>query len=254
MIPEHFEMIRTRRERFWWYVGRRDLFGRLLRRHLHGTAVCGLDAGCGPGTNEALYVGTAARWLCVDVDRESFSCWEPGPGRQRSIARMPALPIRDGAVEIVLLLDVLEHLPEEGPALTEIWRTLRPGGLLLASVPAFRALWSWHDEQAGHHRRYRLGELRRLAAEAGFEELDALYFNSLLAMPIFAVRKAVRAMPSMKHRIEAELSPGFLNGAFRVLIEMENRLALRGGRLPWGTTAVLVARKFQGPVESGESP
>lgn len=246
MIPEHFEMIRTRRERFWWYVGRRHLFEGLLRRRLSGPVPVGMDAGCGPGTNETLYAGTAARWLCLDVDRESFSRWAPGPGCQGSLAHLSALPIREGAVDLILLLDVLEHLPEERTALTEVWRSLKPDGILLASVPAFMALWSWHDEQAGHHRRYRLRELRTLVADAGFEEVDALYFNSFLALPIYLVRKVARALPSMKHRIEAELSPGPLNGLFRRLLSAENRLALGGLRLPWGTTAVLVARKPRG--------
>jgi SAM-dependent methyltransferase len=149
---------------------------------------------------------------------------------------------------------VLEHLPEERPALAEISRSLKPGGILLASVPAFMALWSWHDEQAGHQRRYRLRELRALVADAGFEEMDALYFNSLLALPIFLVRKFARALPSMKDRIEAELSPGRLNGLFRTILSTENRLALRGLRLPWGTSAVLVARKLQGDPSQGDSP
>ena len=250
MIPEHFEMIRALRERFWWYSGRRDLFGRLLRRHLPDPASLGLDAGCGPGTNEALYAASATRWLCVDLDRASFSCWKPGPGGQCALGRLSALPLRDGAAEVILLLDVLEHVEHEGPALTEVHRALRPGGLLLASVPAFRSLWSWHDEQAGHHRRYRLAEIRRLAEAAGFELREALHFNALLTLPIFLVRRVTRAMPSMRHRIEADLSPGPLNGIFSAALKVENCLAMRGFRLPWGTTALVVARK---PVISGRS-
>ena len=46
-----------------------------------------------------------------------------------------ALPFTDGCLDAILLLDVLEHLPAEGPALAEAWRVLSPGGTLLLSVP-----------------------------------------------------------------------------------------------------------------------
>ena len=243
MIPEHFEMIRSRRERFWWYVGRRDLFAGLLRRYLPAPARAGLDAGCGPGTNESLYAPFAHRWVCGDLDRESFACWKPPRCGLGFLGDLAALPVHDGSVDLVLLLDVLEHMTHEPPALEAGFRVLRPGGLLLVSVPAFRALWSWHDEQAGHKRRYRLAEAARLARDSGFDILDARYFNCLLAIPIFLMRKIALSIPSMKSTIEADLSPGLLNGPFRTWLALENKLALLGLRWPWGTTAVLLARK-----------
>lgn len=243
MIPEHFEMIRRRRERFWWYVGRRDLFAGILRTFIQRPLAVGLDAGCGPGTNETLYAPFASRWVCGDIDGESFSPWRPPATGQGFLGDLDRLPVRDGSAELALLLDVIEHLPDEGPALAEVLRALKPGGFLLVSVPAFRALWSWHDEQAGHHRRYRLEEVSQKVRGAGFDILDARYFNCLLAVPIFLVRRVAWRVSSMKSTIEADLSPGILNGPFRALLAWENRLALGGLRWPWGTTAILLAKK-----------
>lgn len=253
MIPEHFEMIRRRRERFWWYVGRRDLFAGLLKRHMKEPAATGLDAGCGPGTNEALYAPFAERWICGDIDRESFSPWRPPAVGQGILGDLTHLPVRAGAADLALLLDVIEHLPREGPALAEVHRAMVPGGLLLVSVPAFRTLWSRHDEQAGHHRRYRLRELVTIVSEAGFEIIEARYYNCLLSIPIFLVRRIAWRVPSMKSTIEADLSPGILNGAFRAWVALENGLARLGLRWPWGTTAVLLARKPDA-IRPGEDP
>lgn len=247
MIPEHFEMIRRRRECFWWYVGRRDLFSGLLGKYLEGPAPTGLDAGCGPGTNDSLYAPFARRWICGDIDRESFSPWRPPALGQGVLGDLAHLPVRAETADLALLLDVIEHLPREGPALDETFRALRPGGLLLVSVPAFRALWSRHDEQAGHHRRYRMGEAADLIRQAGFEILEARYYNWLLSIPIFLVRRIAWRVPSMKTSIEADLSPGILNGVFRAWLALENGIARLGVRWPWGTTAVLLARKPQAP-------
>jgi SAM-dependent methyltransferase len=251
MIPEHFEMIRRRREGFWWYVGRRDLFAAILRKHLPGPAPAGLDGGCGPGTNEALYAPFAHRWVCGDLDRESFNCWNPPSCGLGFLGDLVALPVRDVSVDLVLLLDVLEHMADDSPALEASLRVLKPGGLLLVSVPAFQALWSWHDEQAGHKRRYRLSEVVRLLGDSGFEVLDACYYNCILAAPIFLIRKVARRVSSMKSTIEADLSPGLFNGPFRAWLALENKLAFLGLRWPWGTTAVVWARKPEGCKDEG---
>jgi SAM-dependent methyltransferase len=243
MIPEHFAMIREGRDRFWWYAGRRDLFEKLLRRYRSAPCSFAADLGCGPAANAAIYPALAKRWLCTDISKKSFEGWGQEEGQLRLLADAVRLPITDETMPLALLLDVLEHLPKERPVLKEIRRVLMPGGLLLVSVPAFKALWSWHDEQAGHYRRYRLGDIERIAATEGFEVLRACYYNSLLAIPIFLARKLFRLMPFMKSKIESDLSPGLLNGLLRLWLRVENSLSSRGAALPFGTSAVLLLRK-----------
>jgi SAM-dependent methyltransferase len=84
----------------------------------------------------------------------------------------------------VLLLDVLEHVPDKR-ALEEVRRVLQPGGKVLISVPAFDWLWSYRDVDAGHRRRYSRGQLLDLAREAGFEVCETHQFQFLL-LPILA--------------------------------------------------------------------
>lgn len=251
MIPEHFAMIRERRDNFWWYAGRRDLFERLLCRYILAPCPTAVDVGCGPAANAAIYSVFAERWLCTDISSDSFRGWAVAEGQSRLLADATRLPVTDETMHLALLLDVLEHLPQERPVLREVYRVLAPTGLLLVSVPAFKALWSWHDEQAGHYRRYRLGEIERIVTTEGFEVLRACYYNSLLAIPIFLARKLFRLMPFMKSKIESDLSPGPLNGLLRLLLRAENALSAAGLRFPFGTSAVLLLRK---PVpEAGDA-
>ena len=92
---------------------------------------------------------------------------------------------------------MLEHLEDDRVALMrELRRVAAPGGRLLATVPAYRWLWSQHDDAHHHFRRYTLaGAARRRLGGQGWEAAEWSYFNTLLLPPIAAVRTA-RAPPS----------------------------------------------------------
>ena len=85
-----------------------------------------------------------------------------------------------GWADAVLLLDVLEHLDDDVAALVTARRALRPSGLLVITVPAYRWLWSGHDVALGHRRRYTARELSRVVERAELAVVHASYFNTLL--------------------------------------------------------------------------
>ena len=90
--------------------------------------------------------------------------------------------------DMIALLDVLEHVPDDKGSLAAIFTRLKPGGALLLTVPANPWMWSAHDVAHHHHRRYRKGEIAALAKEAGFE-IDLLSpFNTMLFPLIAGVR------------------------------------------------------------------
>jgi SAM-dependent methyltransferase len=76
------------------------------------------------------------------------------------------------------MLDVLEHLKDDRQGLREARRVLRERGALVVSVPLHPCLWSRHDEAMGHFRRYRPGEVSRLAREAGFSVVYRTCWNA----------------------------------------------------------------------------
>ncbi len=68
--------------------------------------------------------------------------------------------------------EVLEHLDDDAAALGVLAGALRPGGLLLVTVPANPYRYDWTDRWAGHRRRYTAEGLGERIAEAGFEDVD----------------------------------------------------------------------------------
>src|SRR3989304_4319920 len=156
---------------WWWGVGRRALIGRLLKRYggSNGRPHL-LEIGCGAGglLKELTQAGVA---YGVDVEAESMKyCLERGLERL-CLGDAAALPYRPGQFGAGSCGDVLEHREEEGAALAEIYRVLKPGGRLLATVPAFQWLWSRRDAQLHHKRRSTLEELRERVGAADFREL-----------------------------------------------------------------------------------
>ena len=96
-----------------------------------------------------------------------------------------------GSYDTVVLLNVLEHIPDDHQALGDIYEALAPGGKMILWVPAFEALYGKFDQRIGHYRRYRRNELLALVHNVGFQQVTARYTN----MPgFFAWWVAVRVL------------------------------------------------------------
>jgi SAM-dependent methyltransferase len=82
-----------------------------------------------------------------------------------------------GSYDTVVLLNVLEHIPDDHQALRDIYEALAPGGKMVLWVPAFEALYGKFDQQVGHYRRYRRNDLLALVHNVGFQQVTARYTN-----------------------------------------------------------------------------
>ncbi len=241
--------MRELEDRHWWFRGRRLALEPLLAE---ARSACregpALDLGCGTGGNlrflaEELGLGAVG----LDADPAALSlCRERSLGAGLLRGDAAALPIRTASLALVTALDVLEHLDDDRTALREIRRVLRPGGKLVASVPAGPWLWSPHDEALGHRRRYRPRELESRLLEAGFEVERVRGFNFLLLPPIAAVRLLRRGLARLRGarggRTDFFALPGPLDRAMTPLFRLERALSQR---LPirFGVSLVFLARR-----------
>ncbi|MEJ7662138.1 MAG: methyltransferase domain-containing protein [Hymenobacter sp.] len=93
------------------------------------------------------------------------------------------LEFADARFDLVIASDVLEHIEEEGRALREWTRVLRPGGQLLVFVPAHAYLWSEHDVVNHHFRRYSRAGLLAAMRGAGLRPQRSSFWNTALFFP-----------------------------------------------------------------------
>ena len=190
--PDEVRLLAETEESFWWHRGRQRIVRRLLNRFVAPDARV-LDIGCGPGGTTLAYASGRAV-LGTDSSPESLR-W----ARQRglTVAAMDAsrLAVASQSVDAVVALDILEHVPDDAAVVREAYRALRPGGVLVLTVPAYQFLWSSHDEAVGHLRRYTRRPLVRMVQEAGFQITVGEYTMAAILPAAIVVRLAERLRP-----------------------------------------------------------
>lgn len=245
MNIEEYARMYEAEERQWWYAGMRSISFSLLDS-ASGTAGRGalwLDGGCGTGNN-LQHLARRGRAVGVDLSEEALRyCRTRGVAAVRG--SVLALPFADARFDGVTSFDVVYHrwVPDDRAAVAEAARVLRPGGLLLLRVPAFRALWGAHDEAVHSRHRYTRGELKALLAACGFEVLRASYCNFFL-FPLLVVRRTLDRRLG-RHGSDVQFLPAPLEWGFRGLLELEARL-VRWVSLPFGTSVMALGRKRGG--------
>ncbi len=198
-------------ERHWWFAGRRRLFARELRRADVANDARVLDIGTSTGTNLRMLNALGFHQV-IGLDRSEDAiahCRAKGLSAI-GCGDILAMPFRDDSFDVVLATDIIEHVEDDGRALAEIARVLRPGGKVLLTVPAFAALWGLQDRVAQHKRRYRLLPLKKAIVRSGLAPLRAFYFNYLLFLPILAARRLINLL-GIDLASEGQINTPFLN-------------------------------------------
>ncbi|MDM7460396.1 MAG: class I SAM-dependent methyltransferase [bacterium] len=240
MQPQEYQRMYQREGDYWWFVARRRLALSLAQTYVNPLNGRILDAGCGTGAllAELQAIGCA---VGVDVEREALRLTLQRGTLNVAQARLEALPFTDAAFQVAFALDVLEHLPDDRPALRELYRVLGSGGVLVVAVPAYRWLWSKHDVALAHYRRYTARELQARLTEAGFQVRKLSYALCLL-LPLIALTRWLDRLRPGKPAATVVPVPRWLNRALIRLLDAETRLLMRTN-LPFGVSLTAVAQK-----------
>ncbi|MDQ2959907.1 MAG: class I SAM-dependent methyltransferase [Candidatus Dormibacteraeota bacterium] len=151
-----------------------------------GTRV--LDIGCGNGRHAFEALRHGAEVVAIDLDSAALAEVERMAGAMSAAGEVAVggslrtvvadalhLPFDDDGFDVVIAAEVLEHITEDGAAMTELCRVLRPGGRLAVTVPRWwpeRVCWAlsreYHDTPGGHVRIYRRRQLAARLRRSGF--------------------------------------------------------------------------------------
>jgi SAM-dependent methyltransferase len=223
------------RRHWWWRVRERILLktiSGLVRTH---PAPRILDVGCGAGLFfDALEPLGHVEGVESNADAVARS------GRWRE--RITTGPLADSGprFDVVLLLDVIEHVANPTPLLQTVARRLTPRGAVVITVPAFQALWTSHDVLNQHARRYSRRALRQLLEGQGFTVRSLRYFFPSLVL-IKGMVRVKEAVTTATPRVP-QIPPGLVNNAIQAWLGFEDTVF---GWLPFGGSVLAVAERAE---------
>lgn len=245
------------------YLLRRQRVLELLADQARGAL---LEVGCGAGA--LLYDLARAGFACTGLETSpvalALACDLNGDCPGTDLQARP-LPAWQGAFDLLVALEVLEHIEDDGAALAQWKGWLKPEGLLLLSVPAHPRRWNATDVWAGHVRRYRRDGLQRRLVEAGFsvihqecygfplanilEPLRARYHARQLrgraSLPDLGKERAAGSSRSgIDRSLEARLFPLLTGWGGRTIMRLAYSLQVAFSRTEWGNGYLVLARRL----------
>jgi SAM-dependent methyltransferase len=230
----------------WWFVSRRSIIEMVLRSQVKtiGPHSKILDAGCGTGGNLDLLSSLGCDVTGLEMEPDAAEIARSKSGKAVYIGSLPdQIPFADESFDLIVLLDVLEHIEDDIGTLASLTAKLKPGGNLLITVPAFSFLWSSHDEAHHHKRRYRLNELVGKMQHCNLQPKYASYFNTWLFPMIALVRILQNIMGSNQKTDNLSLPSPFLNKILRGVMSSEKHI-LKRGKLPFGVSIMAIGQKL----------
>ena len=244
LYKEMFQMER----RHWWFAAKRRIILALLAKFIRADPAAGpmrvadLGCGCGMMLSDLLASGYDA----VGIDASDLAlefCRARGVPAVKG--RLPGrVDLPDASLDAVLMLDVLEHIDDDKGAFATAAKLLKPGGIAICTVPAYRWLWTGRDKFHHHKRRYSRRLFTQLLRSADEVEIVIVSFINTALFPVaFAQRLAIKALARENKPTDLSIPRFGLNRLLQAIFQAERHLLIRRLSLPFGLSLLGVVRK-----------
>jgi ubiquinone/menaquinone biosynthesis C-methylase UbiE len=247
--PEYYERMRELEAGSWWNAAMRDVAGKLLQDvdlPRDGTII---DVGCGSGQTLTWFTKTFGNWrpLGCDISEDAVVAARR-LGFEITKASALNLPYPTASADLVITLDVLQHVPLNGgdlTALREMHRVLKPGGWLFIRTNAQSFPHTQDDHEFQFHR-YDPVELRGKLEATGFTVRRLSRVNALLGLA--EIPRELRARRSQQNDYHGILATNNGHGSLassakRAWVRLEGEIIRMGVRLPAGRTIVALCSR-----------
>lgn len=241
MREELYAEIFAMEQEHWWFAARHRIVLHLLQEYLphentNRQKVADLGCGCG-----MMLLRLAENYDPIGLDGSRHAIeFALHRGVEAKLGTLPEdVPLSRESYDAVLLLDVLEHLKYDRASVEVAASLLKPGGILICTVPAHRWLWTRRDEHHHHFRRYSKRQFRALFDQP-FLKLELVsHLNAILFTPAAAWRLFARVF-ERDSVTDLKLPP--FNSVLRSVFAFE-RLMLGKVPMPIGLSFIAIARK-----------
>ena len=244
--PEYFAELATLEATNFWFLGRNKLIMWALSAYKPDVHTF-MEIGCGTG-----FVLSGIAKACPGVKLSGSEIFMAGlsyAAKRVPSARFMQMDARHvpfiDEFDVIGAFDVIEHIKEDEAVLFNMYQAVRPGGVLILTVPQHQWLWSATDEYACHQRRYSAIDLHRKVESAGFHIIRSTSFVTSLLPAMFFSRLFQKKSVDKEFDAMSEFRlPHWLNVFFGQLLSLELALIKRGVNFPVGGSRLIVAKKM----------
>lgn len=232
-----------REQTYWWHVGRLAIIDEMLGKLFPDKDARILNVGCGTGGTIDVIEKYSREVVNIDVSDEAIKFMKKAGYIARKVGT-GKLPFKAEEFDAVVAFDVLEHIEDEDLALSEWNRILKKDGIVFITVPAYKWLWSGHDESLFHFRRYTATRLRTLVKNHRFNVVKCAYMI-VFSTPLvagFRLLHKIRKSKDVTEETSYVQLPSVVNQSFIGLLKVESK-AQRYINFPFGTSVIGIFRK-----------
>lgn len=241
-FKEYYKLERTH----WWFTARKEILESQIKNICDEKKIKILNVGVATGSTSEM-LSRYGDVTSVEYDSTCCSFLRNELQMQVTEASITELPYENDTFDLVCAFDVIEHVEEDETAALELKRVCKPGGYVFCTVPAFKFLWSNHDDVNHHIRRYTATQFKKLFDKNG-RIIFQSYFNTLLFLPVSIFRLLSKLLPTNAIR-EGAGSDFTIKGSnvfsplFYFLFKSENIFLKRKISFPFGISYLLLWTK-----------
>jgi len=232
---------------YWWHRGKVFLIQNLIEKYFpQNKDLKILEVGCGTGglTKHLTNYGDVTGF---DISEDAVSYCKSSGLTNIFVQDLNVFDPKpyENTYDLVLALDVLEHIQDDVGAMKKISVILKKDGLFFINVPAHKFLWSEHDEALEHKRRYHSLELLKKLYDSNYEVLNKSHFVFVVSPIIILYRFwgnlfGKSAYPKTSYVI----LPKKINNFMVKILELETHV-MKKISLPFGVTLNAIARPIK---------
>ena len=226
----------------WWFKVRRNIILLLIKRYKISKTAKIFDFGCGSGYTVGYLQKLGYDASGNDVSAEAVEFGLSEGVRNISVAQSGKINHSEGGFDLILALDVIEHIEDDSAAVRGLKMALKPEGIVIMTVPAHQWMWGVQDEVAHHFRRYTMTGLTSIVKQSGdLKIVNKTYFNTFLFLPIVFARMLSKWFNLKKRESDFDINNRFLNGLFYFVFNLETYL-LKIFSFPFGVSILFVLK------------